>query len=103
MRKRLFMITEMGYDPRSLVALWQRIDIRYKGATAPKVLLDHPPSKSRARDLQKLIDRHMVQEPDGKWKILSTPSFKSNTSNIGQRVERGAMTGFVCRRSGLAG
>lgn len=97
----LFMITEMGYDPRSQVALWERIDRRYKGYSGPKILLDHPPSSARARDLQKLIDRHMVQQADGSWKIISTPSFKSNNSNMGERLERGAITGLYAGGVGL--
>ena len=97
----LFMITELGYDPRTQVALWTRIAEKYRGFGAPKILLDHPPSKSRARDLQRLIDRHMVQHPDGRWEILSRPSFKSNDSSMRKRLERGAVTGLYSGGVGL--
>ncbi len=75
-REGLFMITESGYNPMSAVGLWERISAKY-GSGGARFLMDHPPSPARAKELRRLVKKHMVQTSDGHWRIVSKPSSSS--------------------------
>ncbi len=54
----LVLMAKAGYDPRSAVALWQRMNAR-GGARPPEFLSTHPAPESRIRDIESLIPEAM--------------------------------------------
>jgi hypothetical protein len=91
----LFLSVKAGFDPMGMVHTFEAM-----AASEPPMgtlLLDHPPSAARARELRGLVEKHLRHEPDGSWTITSTPKKRFN---IGKRFNRGLKTGLF---SGLTG
>lgn len=91
-RDSLFMCTRAGYNPMATVALWDKMAAQEPGANL-RILLDHPPSKSRADDLRKAVREHLRQQADGTWTVVSLPD-EHEGSGVGDRLKRGSMTGL---------
>ncbi len=54
----LVLMAKAGYDPRSAIGLWQRMNAR-GGARPPEFLSTHPAPESRIRDIESLIPEAM--------------------------------------------
>ena len=54
----LVLMAKAGYDPRSAIALWQRMNAR-GGSRPPELLSTHPAPESRIRDIESLIPEAM--------------------------------------------
>jgi predicted Zn-dependent protease len=48
----LVFMAMAGYDPRSAVAFWQRMDAQAKGDAPPEFLSTHPAYQTRIRDIR---------------------------------------------------
>lgn len=72
-RDGLFMMVDAGFDPSSAVALWERVARRY-GSGGAKVFMDHPPNDARAKELRRLMTKHMRQDENGRWMVVSRPA-----------------------------
>jgi len=48
----LVFMAMAGYDPRSAVAFWQRMDARAKGGAPPEFLSTHPSHQTRIQDIR---------------------------------------------------
>jgi len=54
----LVLMAKAGYDPRSAIALWQRMNAR-GGSRPPELLSTHPAPESRIRDIESRIPEAM--------------------------------------------